>query len=417
MVHTVLLSGTNAVGACSLRTCVTLFCAFAEHYERQADLWDLRETVTIFFGLDSEGFADPAIAPFATGHFIAECFSLSYANPRDRVFALYGILEMRRLPGIVPDYTLSTLQVYQNFFAASIEEAWTSGDESGLRLFMSFAGTESAREDSSWPSWLPDFHHLTQRSLTKTQHDLYAQAPTMGVSDASDIPRFHLRNGPTASLSWQGVVHGTVTDILATSNWPKLGATMEKSQIAELLTWYRRCRAFAADALASSTADSDVMRLLCCDYPSEMYDIKDSLVGRLEKEFAYIWDSDCAGSGESFLFCCTHQFVNPIDYDRILAKVELNGAVHVGWVPKPTKTGDRLAALKHLPLPFLVRPRGDGTYRLLGDTWFSHLPLEAFVGVGTRTYEKANAMHGSDWGIIDERLQCGIDDLDWVHLT
>ncbi|KAI0547896.1 heterokaryon incompatibility protein-domain-containing protein [Xylaria curta] len=73
---------------------------------------------------------------------------LEATDPRDKVFAMLGLVNMSRLPTVKCDYTLSVKEVYTSFARAMIIQ------EQGLSVFSSIMGHSNKL---SLPSWVPDW--------------------------------------------------------------------------------------------------------------------------------------------------------------------------------------------------------------------------------------------------------------------
>nr|POE62968.1 heterokaryon incompatibility protein 6, or allele [Quercus suber] len=102
--------------------------------------------------------------------FKAKIFQCS--DPKDRIYALLGLAEVGSSP-IIPDYSKSDQQVFEEVTLYLIQEENTVDvllDERQDR----FAKHKGSASTSTFPTWVPDFRLLQERSLVQTRDNFKA---------------------------------------------------------------------------------------------------------------------------------------------------------------------------------------------------------------------------------------------------
>jgi hypothetical protein len=376
---------------------------------------------------------------------LAICRKRKCADPRDRIFALYHVLHMNQALNVLPDYNMSTLDVYRDFCVACFDHAWVRHDWGAMYMLLAFAGTESAKRSKYWPSWLPNFHQLTERSASKLNcaersENRYTtrqrSTATVRRLDGGDAP-FSLKNTrDCGALDWRGLLAGIVCNVLPNSAWPQVDFSSLHDMETELVAWYCRCRGYLKRSLNSAIEDEDLSTILTCGHVDVINRIDDNLYEVLVKMFQNTWLYGNEFWKKTFFSVLIQRgrdyaYTNRIDYGRKLAYVDVGGTIYLGWVPKGSKAGDRLVVFKDLPYPFVLRSRDDGAFTLLGDAWVRHLNLSKALGTdngrsddsrseGDRGREDESEAE-SDSGITDEsQFENNIPDaencFDWFGL-
>lgn len=146
-------------------------------------------------------------APYIIKGLVLHNCSRKCADPRDRVFALRRILGIESFSALAPDYSLATPELFRRITLVALSRV----QEAQLHMSVLFGliGTESSREtglkpERSWPSWVPDFGALTERSRSKLrQYDLQTESPFVeGTARLSKLKSYELEPEPL-------FVHGT----------------------------------------------------------------------------------------------------------------------------------------------------------------------------------------------------------------
>ena len=358
------------------------------------------------------------------------------ADARDQIFSIYSVVHMGELHGIRPDYSLSTHQVYRLFIIGCLKHppvhrtAYVMCSE-----FLALVGTESTiLDDNSWPSWIPRFHCLTERSTKK--YGLHRYTGTRGLPGwRKSLPRApHLDQWSVIEeeknvISVRGDIFAEVVKILPNSAWPKvrsLSFEREKANYLSVLDWYRHCRAFVKDLL-DDFSEEVLKDLLTCTIDVEKKDY-------LHVNEAVLLSNDISAmeQGEEPEILEAMRWLLPfslavedtrLDTDRYLCHLRVGGNFDVGWVPKSAREGDRLCMFGGASYPFVLRERENGRFRLLGDAFMLKTTLrQALRGNFTEDqvmesdYVCVIEDPDNDWNAQDEEMQRLISGLQWIAL-
>ncbi|KAH9890177.1 heterokaryon incompatibility protein-domain-containing protein [Xylariomycetidae sp. FL2044] len=125
---------------------------------------------------------------------------LEASDPRDKVYAMLGLVNLSRLPGVKPDYTLSISEVYIAAARAMILE------EQGLAVFSS-ATSRPITQDL--PSWVPDWR-VPRRTAYLHGYDWPATTSFYEINRHSPLKSL-IKYGTGAELLLEGACLSTVT--------------------------------------------------------------------------------------------------------------------------------------------------------------------------------------------------------------
>lgn len=248
----------------------------------------------------------------------------------------------------------------------------------------------------TWPSWVPSFHHLTERSRTKFRTYLL----TDGLQFFSSNVAFRCVQDQASAglLRIRGRVITRVGDILADSRCPRSYSQLEQAdddywsdQVTKVVRWYCMCRAFGDSTRSGTRCEEETnelyVRLLRCNSylhnQREMLDwesFADLAVETPLDEFENLPDTlnleDVYSALEPYL---TLEPQPHLDRWRYLCRTE-DG--QLGWVPPSAQTGDCIAVFDGAPCPFVVRDAADGQYTLIGDAYIDGLSEEECFPAG-----------------------------------
>jgi hypothetical protein len=274
-------------------------------------------------------------------------------DPRDRIYALLGL---RYTPGFVADYTLSINDVFRNFVI------WCLGADSSGLLVLSYAGLSDVQ--SSLISWVPTFNshysNLYSRRLATVDH---FHASKSSISDS---------NSPTPEKSWR--ISGESVLDLKTADIDEIGTIARlplEHHIDETLPALKEI--FQTAKCSKSTLTDERYLKLCqamtldvdelgdeappeqVEWSHQLFQVMlDKSVTEEDFQSADIFLDDVRGVHLSFLsgksFCLT-------SHDRF------------AWIPELSEVGDKICILQGGRVPMVVRPRTDGKYTLIGESW------------------------------------------------
>jgi hypothetical protein len=316
-------------------------------------------------------------------------------DSRDRVYAIRGIEGLEDSKELEPDYDISERDLYQALAGRCLTGVRHQEEFSPhISILLAISGTESAATNKdTWPSWVPSFHHLTERSRTKFRTYLY----TDGLQFISRNVAFRCVQDQ-ASLRIKGRVITRIGDLLADSSCPRSYSQLDQAdddywndQVTKLVRWYCMCRAFGDSARSSTEceeeADELYVRLLRCDAylhnQREMLDwesFADLAVAAPLDDFENQPDTlnleDVYSALEPYL---TLEPQPHLDRWRYLCRTE-DG--RLGWVPPSARPGDYIVVFDGAPCPFIVRDAADGQYTLIGDAYINGLSEEECFPAG-----------------------------------
>ena len=127
-------------------------------------------------------------------HLVIQSQRCQCADPRDRVFALLGLLNSTDSEGFVPDYSLSVENVFIGLAAHALQRR--SLDSS--RIFQLAVGTEPLTP--CLPSWTPNW-----ASSSTKRYDIMAELKVFTDASQGDSSKAELRFDE--NMPWEGSVH------------------------------------------------------------------------------------------------------------------------------------------------------------------------------------------------------------------
>lgn len=345
------------------------------------------------------------------------------ADPRDRIFAMRRILS---LEAIQPDYSLPTHEVYRRAVTEILNGPCNALGDRGpfapvrqerrefgfTSVLFGLIGTEcSAGTDTSlpsWPSWVPNFDKVTERSRAKLEQYRW---PWPERADPRDLKLEAevLEQPDEALLKVNGLLLARVEELLPESQFPQveysewqLTGCGPQSLPDSLVDWWSRSVQFMVGALGFDALDAKQIR-------GVLYNINDNSSnvpqGRLADALLFTKDLNVIDShvkaDENYSLTAEAiekgwQVFESIrtakrgyrrDYDRILCTVHGRqprlqeheresdskrygkAALNLACVPPTTRADDMVCLVAGAMHPIVLRPYGDGTFRLLGDAW------------------------------------------------
>ncbi|KAK4550284.1 hypothetical protein LTR36_003251 [Oleoguttula mirabilis] len=346
----------------------------------------------------------------ATEHFLDAfmytAWRMNCANPRDHLYALGAMDYVRSKPTLQPSYALAVPQLWKRVALSFL----TSPSEGVINsaMLLAFPETEERRRLSWRPSWVPNFHAMSEMTLRK--YGFYTNESEFhcaGGKSAAFLPSY-CSSEPNV-LRVRGIFLSRIASIQHHSQPPPTGdlwyqryssdliGAGTEAATHELIRWYLLCREFAAlhclerpdyPALIDSFAtflvhgrsfkepatDRNMMYGRLATEGVEPLDERwDGALGRwLEQSCSN--DDERARCGEVLCslrrhltpFLQKHRFHYYLDTTRLLAATE-DG--RTGWVPRSTRKGDWVCLLEGAPLPFVLREGGNGCHRVVGDAY------------------------------------------------
>ena len=383
---------------------------------------------------------------------IVECGSRHGFDPRDRIFSMYDVLQLSQLEGTVLDYSLSTANVYRRFMILAMEHDWLHGDKNVLSTFLSLVGTASlAQGDLNWPSWIPHFHYLTDRSREKVRYPERPHRSRMMWRGRESTQNWAVNLHDDFQLTVRGRIFAEVGCVLHGSQWPTVSRQSANGLTAEdiprLLAWYSRCSGFVQHVGDSRGPDLDVnllstvastYRILTCGWRmpynwlfegKEQLELVHTHFSELIEQFHQDPDSDPDGSipimaSEQLVKWYIADDTETLDRHRYLCSFTGRNGHPVGGVRALQRLGDVFFALSGSPFPFLLRKREDGFFTLLGEAFVWNTTLKQALGGKEVAYAEGDGIQpwcdtdspDMSWASGDPEMQQLFKKLDWITL-
>ncbi|KAF2018011.1 HET-domain-containing protein [Aaosphaeria arxii CBS 175.79] len=183
-------------------------------------------------------------------------------DPRDRIYGLLGLPDMKRYPGLVPDYEKSTASVYYDATVAIMQD-----NPSSLRFLTGTRGTRS--HDTPLPSWVRDYSHTQEIATTWAERHRLERYTLYKAADGRPanvmiIERsvLRLRGVRVATIQHVGIVRTTVNlsdSMPAIKSWLQLANLPLPIEVSEIRKPRQRqfWRTLVADAALELDANLD----------------------------------------------------------------------------------------------------------------------------------------------------------------
>lgn len=321
------------------------------------------------------------------------------ADPRDRIYALLGLAWSE---GLVPDYgddcTLST--VMHRFVR------WCITTRSSLR-FLSIAGSamcdtplDDDKGSDAKPSWFP------VGSIPYAPSFVFVDNPTFNAtlvqSAQSDRPAL-LRGFDVDETTL--TLHGARVDEVAALTHvytnPALRASFGVTSFTELSCdlsrWFITCATLVREALPASPPfeenDTDERFVRLCNALVADHLVPD-VVASLTRFMAQArrWVEQNDTRAFDYLFKVDNWIKSPAHLISRDIAHQRHFAVTTGgrfaWLPRLSQKGDVIIVFRGARVPFVVRPRSDGSWTLVGECYVQGLMRGEALQLEGFRYEK-----------------------------
>jgi hypothetical protein len=300
-------------------------------------------------------------------------------DPRDKVFALTGIVTDPENISLTADYTLSTEEVYLSVAVHYLDKLKDLG-------LLANGGLSSAPQNPRLPSWVPDWSHSNDRRPV-----ISAVARRRGMCASGD-------SQPTLSISADKrilTVRGAIIDTISQLNTTVLlgdeDAMLDHGTKAGVARISLRSKASFEDYIDFAQAASkfpeghdreeSLWRTLCCDITTQIP------ARRAPAEYAKAWtllrkqhqatmaDGSLDWTGidkQDFTDENIHHYIallNAIGYDSAGRNLGVTAGGYLGYVPSSSQIGDKICILFGSPVPFVLREDEGGFFKLVGECY------------------------------------------------
>jgi hypothetical protein len=282
-------------------------------------------------------------------------------DPKDKVFALLGLVHDDST--LTADYALSIQEVFVEAMVSCFEEAKTLHSRPFSLLGM-VSLSANGQYRSSLPSWTPDFTASAEFSR------VFSSLTDRYYTSSDEIEsKFIRKRNPTLML------RGSIIDtIQAIEPSPPVPVPYE-----EVESWRERCHGFAKRSMPYPTGEafSELWwRLQICDVVVQNHSSSSQPAERFGR---YYLDERVSVIGP-FQHSTVGQSGTALDKQIALYHSSMNHSClglplcstrggYLAWVPCNAQVGDAICIFSGATAPFILRPRRDGYYDVVGDAY------------------------------------------------
>lgn len=300
-------------------------------------------------------------------------------DPRDKVFALMGIVTSADSMSFKADYRLSTEEVYLSVAVHNLENL------KDLDL-LGNGGISSNPLNPKLPTWVPDWSHDNDRRAV-----IAPVARRRGMCASGDSPPTISISADQQSLFVRGAIIDTIsqldTTILIGSEDAKLDHGTKAGQARISLRSKASFQNYMTFAEAASKfpegqeREESLCRTLCCDMTNQIP------ASRVPVEYVRVWkflpklhqatkadgSVDWTGVDKSDItnndLLCFVALMNSIGVHSAGRNLCVTAGGYLGHVPSTSKIKDKLCILFGSAVPFVLREDKHGRFKLIGECY------------------------------------------------
>ena len=278
------------------------------------------------------------------------------SDPRDKI---YGLLGLWNTPGFTADYTLSTSEVFQSF------ALWCFRWRGKLDV-LSRAGLSES--ESNLASWAPNLDRTTTylRFCDHPQFNSSGEIPVSSGERSSFSTLWSLSNENTLCLD--GKIIDTTEKVSQLSD--KREKSADRRTVLEL--------AKLANCDTSTLEDGNFQRFclaMICELGmgiDKMPPEESKILGLCQYFHALLTNSNPKGDAESIDHIYEKVWLVRTSY-LLQCRFCITRDGRFAWVPKITEIGDRICIIRGANVPFVLRPKENGKFALVGECWVQGL--------------------------------------------
>jgi hypothetical protein len=299
-------------------------------------------------------------------------------DPRDKVFALLGIITNSDTMDIKADYRISEAELYLAVAIYSLEKL------KNLEL-LGNGGISSTRQNSKLPSWVPDWSHNNGGRLV-----ISAVARRRGMSVSGDTQPILSISTDKKVLTVRGAIIDTISLLDTTILIGDEGANLDHATTAggarislREKASFERYLAFAEAASEfpkGHSREESLWRTLCCDMTTQIP------ARRVPAEYAAGWrnirgqqqaiNADGALDWDALDLPDLRQNIN--NFVALSNAIGVNSAGrnlcittggYLGYVSNDSQIGDKICILFGSAVPYILREDNNGSFVLVGECY------------------------------------------------
>ena len=286
------------------------------------------------------------------------------SDPRDKIYALLGLAWSE---GLIPDYHLTAREVTHKFVD------WCVTQDVSLR-FLFHAGISSHGPQHDFPSWFPQVSRSYRARLVIGQT---ARVNASKVSPSIEV-RKSLLDGVSVRADILTLI-GSRVDIISKLTQSSvrfiegirsLHAEMETVEDFAKLVIESLTLAHVKDEIEEDRYIQfcNALTVGQCKLAEESMDIVHRIIGHYKKYHTTRDPTDIfkAKAGEAGKDSTTRGFIGGVLYRRCFT---VTSEERFGVVPMLAQQGDWIVIFRGSTVPFVVRPREDGHFTLVGECY------------------------------------------------
>ena len=333
---------------------------------------------------------DTVTKPYMS-HVLIHARSKACSDPKDRVFALYGVFEELGFKVPRPDYAMSVEYIFREATVAAIE------NDKDITVL---AQAPSDHRNPQLPSWVPDWNDVGWQGADSRGAVLRDRFCASGPADPRwNITADHRALTLSGSLIDTIIVRGTALDTGLDAALLESMTNLSKP-LMRMLGSYRVCREWTEMAgrlvqyPSGEPVKNALKRTLVSDYPKaigqsgfsqsfeDWYQVM-TTQSQSERLFSNsVLSSIINGVGAGFArYSNEAQGLHAIftsksvTYNSLVLSFSNKKCLFVtqrgymGTAPDMIRAGDRIAVVAGMPMPLILRPADDNTLKLVSHAY------------------------------------------------
>lgn len=281
--------------------------------------------------------------------------SAEATDPRDMAYSLLGLADDVRELAVPINYEASVESVFTDAVTRCLVQ-----DPRDLFKILDLVGCEPAGiYDNSLPSWVPDF---------TSRHTFYQCFSTWGEFNASGGSRIPASIIDKNTLLVEGKIVARIGIYMRYPFAMNAPVTQRGSRL-----WLEECRAVAMNS--ATECEEAWWRTLVCDvwWPEGVRQAAKEGYGAFYLHPEVLLQESIQKGRSTLKAVEFLKAQQDFDQTRQCTSSRLGFCVTedgmLGWVPQGARKADRICIFAGAKAPFIVREKGDGSYRLVGSAY------------------------------------------------
>lgn len=307
------------------------------------------------------------------------CHVMSSTDARDKIYAVLGLACDQDQLSIIPDYSTSTAQLYQDTAVRILETHPT----------LDILSSAHANKSMELPSWVPDWSFWSEDIPVPLVHDVTFSRPCFydACARAKSKIKFNAQN---SELTVQGVVIDHISFSSGRLGFsPNPADTFYQFQylLRELHSW--------RESLTQPRADEVLWRTLVANIVYEQREASSEVGEWFSAYMGLIKWHAAVRSGETcipispLVMDLAHKFLIAMCAKAERRSLCMTEKGYLCLAPPDVKVGDSLSILLGGRVPYILRRKGENVYNLVGESYVHGLMKgEAFKNEASKDHIK-----------------------------